>query len=93
MTQEFENICNNESKEIKAIINAIHTLPNGVERDDVYPFLSFVNSLIDFYLEKPLEEHVRYPIIYIPASEDWAKEVCIKFLILKMSLIYDKNTL
>ncbi len=90
MTEEFKNVCNNESKTFIALVDAI-VLPKGIDKEQVVRFLSFINSVVDYYLEKPIEDEVRYPIIYIPASETWAKEVCIKFLILKMSLSYDKN--
>lgn len=91
MTEEFKNVCNNKSETFIALADAI-ALPRNVKKEQVLRFLSFINSVIDFYLEKPTDDEVRYPIIYIPASENWAKEVCIKFIILKMSLSRDKKT-
>lgn len=43
---------------------------------------------MDYYMSRT-DDEVHYPLLYIPASEHWAQEVCIEFVTLKLSLLYN----
>ena len=90
MTDEFKNICNNESDLFNAIVETLE-LPRRVNKDETKRLLSFVDNVVDYYLQLPAPEGIRYPIIYIPCAKDWAEEVCAEFLMYKIELTYDKN--
>lgn len=88
MTIEFEHIANQSSEEVDTIINAmIHSKKEPARR-----FLNVMNSIVDYYYSRKSEdEEICFPIIYIPHAPDWAKEVWLKFLILKLSLYYNDD--
>ena len=57
-------------------------------------FLCLINDIIDYYMRrKDINDEVRYPVLYIPASEAWTQEVCIEFITLKLSLLYNNKNL
>jgi len=56
--------------------------------EDARRFLCMINDVMDYYMSTT-DEEVRYPLLYIPASEPWAQEVCIEFVALKLSLLYN----
>lgn len=89
MTTEFENIANKSSEEVESILNAMwHT-----KSDDARRFLNVINCIVDYYINKQTEgTSVCYPIIYLPHSPLWAREVLLKFLIIKLSLYYNNDT-
>lgn len=60
-------------------------------KDDARKLLHMINSVMNHYMTRQ-DDEVRYPIVYIPASEPWAQEVCIEFITLKLSLIYNDLT-
>lgn len=88
MTFEFENIANQSSAEVESIINAmVHSKKESARR-----FLYVMNSIVDYYLNlKPKEEEICFPIIYMPHAPMWAREVWLKFLVLKLSLYYNSD--
>ena len=88
MTVEFGNIASISSAEVDSIINAmVHTKKESARR-----IINVLNSIVDYYLNRNYEnEGVCFPIIYIPHSPKWAREVWLKFLILKLSLYYNKD--
>jgi hypothetical protein len=47
-----------------------------------------INDIMEYYMNRN-DEDVCYPLLYIPASEPWAQEVCIEFITLKLSLLYN----
>ncbi|MBR4326393.1 MAG: hypothetical protein IKP73_12790 [Bacteroidales bacterium] len=89
MTTEFENIANKSSVEVDSILSAMrHT-----KSDDARRFLKVINCIVDYYINKPTENtSICYPIIYLPYSPQWAREVLLKFLIIKLSLYYNNDT-
>lgn len=88
MKRTFVELINEESSVVDSIIKIMaHT-----KKEDARRFLTLVNAIIDYYLCKPKnEENVTYPIIYIPFASSWAREVLVKFLILKLSLCYNSD--
>lgn len=89
MTTEFEVASNDSSSEFESIINAMH----HTKRDDARRFLSVMNSIMDYYIQREsVDGEICYPIIYLPHAPQWAREVLLKFLILKLSLYYNDNT-
>ena len=88
MTIEFENIANRTSAEVESIINAmVHSKKESARR-----FLYVMNSIVDYYLNlKSEERNICFPIIYMPHAPEWAREVWLKFLVLKLSLYYNRD--
>ena len=88
MTIEFEHIANHSSAEVDSIINAmVHTKKESARR-----FLNVMDCIVDYYINRKSEnEEICYPIIYIPHAPEWAREVLLKFLILKLSLYYNDD--
>ena len=86
MTLEFENIANQSSTEVNSIINAmVHTQKESARR-----FINVMNSIVDYYMNRKAEDgEICFPIIYMPHAPEWAREVWLKFLILKLSLYYN----
>jgi hypothetical protein len=89
MTTEFENIANQSSAEVNSIINAmIHSKKEQARR-----FLNVMNCIVDYYLNrKAKDDEICFPIIYIPHAPEWAREVWLKYLILKLSLYYNEDS-
>lgn len=89
MTVEFENIANQSSSEVDSIINAMfHTKKESARR-----FINVMNSIVDYYLSRKTEEgEICFPIIYVPHAPEWAREVWLKYLILKLSLYYNSDS-
>ena len=88
MNIEFENIANHSSAEVDSIINAmVHTKKETARR-----FLNVMNSIVDYYIGRKAEDDdICFPIIYLPHAPEWAREVWLKFLILKLSLYYNRD--
>lgn len=86
MTVEFENIANQSSAEVDSIISAmVHTQKESARR-----FINVMNCIVDYYMNrKPEDDEICFPIIYMPHAPEWAREVWLKFLILKLSLYYN----
>ena len=88
ITDEFKTVCNNTTRQFDAIINALQ-LPRRIDKADVKRLLSFIDSIIDYYLQLDKQQYIRYPIIYIPCAKDWAEEVCIEYVSYKIESIFD----
>ena len=88
MTEEFKNIANQSSAEVDSIINAmVHTQKESARR-----FINVMNSIVDYYMNRKAEDgEICFPIIYMPHAPEWAREVWLKFLILKLSLYYNDD--
>lgn len=88
MKRTFVELINEESSVVDSIIKIMaHT-----KKEEARHFLTLMNAIIDYYLCKPnVEDKVTYPIIYIPFVSSWAREVLVKFLILKLSLCYNND--
>lgn len=83
--RRFINHYNADNADLNLIID-IMCHPN---KEDARRFLCMINDVMNYYMSKT-DEEVRYPLLYIPASEPWAQEVCIEFAVLKLSLLYNK---
>lgn len=88
MKKEFKAVCNNTTECFNAIIHALQ-LPRQVDPSSVKILLSYIDSIIDYYLRLEKQETIRYPIIYIPCAKDWAEEVCIEYVYYKIESIFD----
>lgn len=87
--ENFYALARSESEIFDSIIGAMkHT-----KKEEARDFLMIMNSVVDFYLARDNQEGVVcYPIIHIPHASKWAREVLLKFLILKLSLYYNQDT-
>lgn len=85
----FYVLARSESEIFDSIIGAMkHT-----KKEEARDFLMIMNSVVDYYLARDNQEGVVcYPIIHIPHASKWAREVLLKFLILKLSLYYNQDT-
>lgn len=90
MTEELKRTCNKDTKLFNAIINALQ-LPRGVDHTAAKRLLSFVDNIIDYYLDLDPQQGVRYPIVYIPCTKEWAEEICIEYVSYKIESIFDSN--
>ena len=89
MTTEFENIAYKTSDEFDSIFNAMcHS-----QKQIAVGFLNVMDSVVDYYIKRKSEgDEICYPIIYLPQIPQWAREILLKFLILKLSLYYNDDT-
>ena len=87
---QFKDICNNTAARFQAIVNALK-LPRHVDQSQVKRLLSFIESVIDYYIAKDSQQDIRYPIVYIPCAKDWAEEVCIEYVAYKIESMFDKE--
>lgn len=87
MNDNFKNIVNNDSE----LVNAIISLMAHSQKSNARRMLLLLNEIIDFYLSKE-DEDIHFPIVHIPNCPDWAEDVFVEFLVLKLVLSYnDKN--
>lgn len=87
MNDNFKNIVNKDSELVDAIISLmVHSQKSNARR-----LLLLLNEIIDFYLSKE-DEDIHFPIVRIPNCPDWAEDVFVEYLVLKLVLSYnDKN--
>ncbi len=87
MNDNFKNIVNKDSELVDSIISLMaHSQKSNARR-----MLLLLNEIIDFYLSKE-DEDIHFPIVHIPNCPDWAEDVFVEFLVLKLVLSYnDKN--
>lgn len=87
MNDNFKNIVNKDSELVDAIISLMaHSQKSNARR-----MLLLLNEIIDFYLSKE-DEDIHFPIVRIPNCPDWAEDVFVEYLVLKLALSYnDKN--
>lgn len=87
VSESFINMIDISDPDLDLVIKLMRH-PN---KDDACKLLHMINSVMNHYMTRQ-EDEVRYPIVYIPTSEPWAQEVCIEFITLKLSLIYNDLT-
>lgn len=75
------------------LVDAIIAVMKHSEATNARKFLNLMNSIIDYYLVRASEEQVIYPIIRISHAPQWAREVLLEFLILKLSIYYNADTI
>lgn len=83
--QHFINHYNKNNSDVNLIIDVMcHP-----KKEDARMFLCMINDVMNYYISR-IDDEVRYPLLYIPASEVWAQEICIEFVTLKLSLLYNR---
>ena len=90
LTNEFKNACCNTTDRFDALVNALQ-LPRRVSRSEVRHLLSFIDSVIDYYLTTDHQLCIRFPIVFIPCVKDWAEEVCIEYVAYKTESAFDAD--
>ena len=90
LSLEFTQITDNQSERFKALTSALQ-LPRGVDKTQVTRLLSFIDGIIDYYLQLDKQGKIRYPIIYIPCAEGWAEDVCIQYVYYKIESAFDSS--
>lgn len=73
-------------------VNLIESLMCHKKVADAHLLLCLINDIIVYYTNRPEDGTLRFPLLYIPASEPWAQQVCIEFVTLKLALLYYKNS-
>jgi hypothetical protein len=88
MTERFIESVNRESELVDLIISSMfHS-----KKEDGRRFLMLMNDIVDYYIKRSqTNEDLCFPIVFIPNAPEWAREVLIKFLIIKMSLFYNND--
>ena len=88
MNDNFKNIVNKVSELVDAIISLmVHSQKSNARR-----MLLLLNEIIDFYLSKE-DENIHFPIVQIPNCPDWAEDVLVEYLVLKLALSYNDKTI
>lgn len=91
MHSNFENLCNRESLEFKAILSIL--LRHSDDAQKGRKLLCLVNHILDYYiLGNNNSNDVRMPIVYFPRCDDWAQKLCEEFVALKMSVLFGDTT-
>ena len=87
MKEGLKAVCRNITED-NAIVQALQ-LPKRVNPSEVTRLLSYIDSIIEYYLQLDKKETIRYPIIYIPCAKDWAEEVCLEYVSYKIESTFD----
>lgn len=88
MNDNFKNIVNKDSELVDAIISLmVHSQKSNARR-----LLLLLDEIIDFYLSRE-DEDIRFPIVRIPNCPDWAEDVFVEYLVLKLALSYNDKTI
>lgn len=89
MNEKFKHIIDTPSPVVDAIVDKamFHT-----QKEDARRFLYFMDSYICYYLNKDNNE-LCFPIIRVPSCPIWAREVFLKYLILRLSIYYNQDSL
>ncbi len=89
MNERFIQLVDQESSVVDAIIDKamFHT-----RKEESRRFLRFIDNYICYYLNRESRE-LCFPIIRIPSSPSWAREVLLKYLILRLSIYYNQDSL
>lgn len=82
----FNNLLNADNSDLDLIIE----LMRHPKRKAGRKLLGLINDIMGYYMQRTdIDTIVRYPILYVPASEAWAQEVCVEFITLKLALLYN----
>lgn len=89
MDERFIQLVDQTSSVVDAIIDKamFHT-----RKEESRRFLRFIDSFICYHLDRGNRE-LCFPIIRIPSSPSWAREVLLKYLILRLSIYYNQDSL
>ena len=69
-------------------VNLIESLMCHKKVADAHLLLCLINDIIVYYTNRSEDGTLRFPLLYIPASEPWAQQVCVEFVTLKLALLY-----
>lgn len=81
-----------ENKKENSNLNLIIDVMCHPKKNEAKLFLCFIDDIMNYYMNRLYNNDVRYPLLYIPMTELWAQEVCIEFITLKISLLYNNIT-
>lgn len=89
MNEKFRNKVDTASPVVDAIVDKamFHT-----RKEDARRFLYFMDSYLCYYLNRENNE-LCFPIIRIPSCPGWARELFLKYLILRLSIYYNQDSL
>ena len=89
MNEEFAHIVDTHSAITDAIVEELmfHS-----HKEDAKRFLRFVDNYICYYLHREHDE-IQFPILVIPSCPSWAREVFLKYLILRLAIYYNADTI
>ena len=89
MNDKFKHIIETASPIVDAIVEKamFHT-----RKVDARRFLYFMDSYISYYLNRDTND-LCFPIIRVPSCPSWAREVFLKYLILRLSIYYNQDSL
>lgn len=89
MNEKFKNIVDTSSSIVDEIIDKAMF---HFRKEDARRFLTFMDNYICFYLSRRSNE-LCFPIIRIPSCPEWAREVLLKYLIYRISIYYNTDSL
>ena len=89
MNEKFKKIVDEQSLVVDAIVDKAMFHAN---KDDARRFLRLMDHYICFYLKRD-DRELCFPIIRIPSSPSWVREVLLKYLIYKISIYYNADSL
>lgn len=89
MNEKFKYIVDMPSPIVNAIIDKAMF---HVHKEEARRFLTFMDNYVCYYLNRKSDE-LCFPIIRIPSCPDWAREVFLKYLIYRISIYYNKDSL
>lgn len=89
MNDKFKYVVDTASPVVDAIIDRamFHT-----RKEDARRFLYFMDNYICYYLNKEHDE-LCFPMIRIPLCPNWARELFLKYLIIRLSIYYNQDSI
>lgn len=89
MNDNFKHIVDLPSQIVDSIISKamFHS-----RKEDACRFLKLMDTFLCYYLNRECDE-LCFPIIRIPSCPFWAREVFLKYLILRLSIFYNQDSL
>jgi hypothetical protein len=89
MNENFAHIVDSPSIIVDSIVDNLmfHTHKNDAKR-----FLYCMDNYISYYLYRE-HEGLCFPTLLIPSCPEWAKEVFIKYLIIRLAVYYNSDTI
>ncbi len=89
MKDKFKYVVDTASPVVDAIIDKamFHT-----RKEDARRFLYLMDNYICYYLNKEHDE-LCFPIIRIPLCPNWARELFLKYLIIRLSIYYNQDSI
>lgn len=89
MNEKFRHIVDTPSPLVDAIIK--HAMFHS-KKEEARRFLNFMDNYVCYYLNRDGDE-LRFPILRIPACPSWAREIFVKYLIYRLSIYYNQDSM